>query len=575
MNKRVVTYLSALACVAGQSLLNPIPMPKAQAAPVLSQASVMGLGKTDKGEGVAVDKDGNIYTLANVTVPEREQDLLILKYSPGGEQILGGVFVGGTSDEYGESIEVDKDGNIYVAANSWSFDKTFTPDVNEGFSLTPNAYYPSEEGAPHGVFFKMNPEFDLLYSSRFPHAEFGDIAVDTNGFVYLTGYVGSALPSTPGVVQPEHDGCGWNGAPFAAKFDMTKSGEDSLVYATYLTGKGCGKGNAIDVDAEGNAYITGMVPKFDMPVTPNAPQKQLSAVFHTGDAFVIKLNADASERLFCTYLGGRYEEAVEDIEVDVQGNFYVVGLATLGFPTTPNAVQPEYTPGDCDVTQGTYACVDSYVTKYAADGSLVYSTFLGGTWQDNAQGIKADSDGNAIVVGQSMSMNYPLVNPLTERHGGSRDSYVTVLNADGSGILFSTMYGGGGEDGAAKVAIDEARKSIYVVGYTKSDDHTKVNSVVHEAIPGTGPDGNIYEGDFTFTRITMDGGTNPAPAKGDANLDQAVNVNDAIAALQASVGTLQLTPEQVQAADVVKDGQVNVTDAVKILKVVVGADTFD
>jgi hypothetical protein len=538
----------------------------------LFRSSVWGTDLSDAGKRVTTDPQGNVYVLAEAESPmadgDGDRDLAVLKLDPAGDQLLAGVLIGGTSSEYGTGLAADAAGDVYVSANSWSFDKANTPE-NEGFPLTDNAYFPSEENAPHAVFFKLNSEMDtLLYSSRFPNAEAGGIAVDSNGFVYLTGLTGNRLPSTPGVLQPEST-CGWSGAPFLAKFDLTKSGPDSLVFATYLTGNGCGNGVDVKTDADGNAYVTGLAVAPGMPVTPNAPQPNFGG-HPLGDVFVMKVSADGKQRLFSTYLGGPFDENITALAVDKKRNIYVTGWAYTTFPTTPGSVQPEYNPGDCEPGQGTTVCSDAFVTKYNADGSLAYSTYLGGTLWDNAQDITADDDGNAYVTGQSMSLNFPLVHPLTDRQGGSRDAFVTVLNPNGSKILFSTMFGGDGDDIASGVAMDPAKRSVYVVGTTESDSFQLKDPLVLQDLPGSSAE-KAFNGDIFFAKIDLSADAPPPPARpGDVNGDDAVNIVDATLTLRIAVGLLNPTPAQLQAADANGDGKITILDATKILRLAVG-----
>lgn len=552
--------------------------------PVLVYSNIWGKTRADKGRSVLLDSRGNIYLLAEVEaeIPDSslgEPDLVVLKLNPEGNRLIAGTFVGGSAMEQAQGMAVDAAGNIFVAANSWSFDKTTTPE-NEGFPLTSNAYSTSEEFAPHAVFFQLDPEMkQLLYSSRLPNAELAGVAVDRNGQIYLTGRGGNALfPITPGAVQTE-DPCGWSTQPFIAKFDTRKSGKDSLIYSTYITGKGCGESAAIAVDDEGNAYIAGIVKGEGLPVTSNAPQQTHGGFPVLGEVFVAKVDPTGTQRLFTTYLGGPYDEYATALAVDPNQNIYVTGWAYLKFPTTPGVLQPEFHPGDCQVGWGTTVCSDAFVTKYARDGSVVYSTYLGGVYWDNGQGIAADAEGNAYVVGETSSLNFPRVNPVTEAEGGTRDAFVAVLDPKGTQILFSTLMGGTDEDRAQGVAVDAARKAIYVTGYTKSkiggpgaDTFPKVNPLEIEEIPGGGAE-NTFHGDVFLTKIALDEvSPNPGdpPMPGDVNGDSKVTLVDAIALLKAVAGIDTLTPRQQLAADVSGDGKANILDVIALLRIVAG-----
>jgi len=140
------------------------------------------------------------------------------------------------------------------------------------------------------------------------------------------------------------------------------------------------------VDANGFAYITGNTISTDFP-TANALQ-----VAHAGggdqfpyDAFVTKLNPVGSALVYSTYLGGSGDDLASGIAVDPAGNAYVTGSTrSPNFPTTPGAFQP--------VLSGT---VDAFVTKLDPSGSaLVYSSYLGGSSEDQGFGIAVDGNGH-------------------------------------------------------------------------------------------------------------------------------------------------------------------------------------
>src|SRR5439155_15248560 len=101
-------------------------------------------------------------------------------------------------------------------------------------------------------------------------------------------------------------------------------------------------------------------------------------------------------------------------------------------------------------------------------------TFLGGATsdlQDGGSDITLDSAGNAYVVGRTEATDFPLLNPLQATAGGSSDGYVTILNAAGSAVLFSTYLGGSLDDVAQGVALG-AQNSIYVAGVSQSPGFT-------------------------------------------------------------------------------------------------------
>jgi hypothetical protein len=104
------------------------------------------------------------------------------------------------------------------------------------------------------------------------------------------------------------------------------------------------------------------------------------------------------------------------------------------------------------------------------DPSLNYSTFLGGSYDDYGASITVDADGFIYVSGSTNSPNFPLRSPLPMPGGTGvvlgTDAFVTKLTPDGQAFVFSTYFGGSGDEGAA-LAIDPAR-NIYIAGGTSS-----------------------------------------------------------------------------------------------------------
>ncbi|TMQ32498.1 MAG: hypothetical protein E6K70_18220, partial [Planctomycetota bacterium] len=161
------------------------------------------------------------------------------------------------------------------------------------------------------------------------------------------------------------------------------------------------------MNASGNAYVTGGTYSSDFPTTPST----LQSVYGGGeDAFVTMLNGNGSALVYSTFLGGTGTDFAEGVALDGAGNAYVAGITqSANFPTTSGAFQRTYGGGE-----------DAFVTKLNPSGTaLVYSTFVGGNGTDEAMHIAVDGAGNALVVGQTSSANFPIsTNALQQTKGG-------------------------------------------------------------------------------------------------------------------------------------------------------------
>ena len=171
---------------------------------------------------------------------------------------------------------------------------------------------------------------------------------------------------------------------------------------------------------------------------------------------------------YSTYLGGSSNDYGTGIAVDNAGSAYVVGYTnSANFPVTSGSFQTTC-GGGCNGTS-----VDAFVTKLDPTGSfLVYSTYLGGVSNDYGNGIAVDAAGNAFIVGQTFSSNFPVTAGAfqTSCGGGScasGDAFVTELNPSGSALVYSTYLGGKSVNQGNGIALD-AVGDAYVVGYTQS-----------------------------------------------------------------------------------------------------------
>ncbi len=242
--------------------------------------------------------------------------------------------------------------------------------------------------------------------------------------------------------------------------------DPALVYSTYLGGAGDDKGSSIAVDRDGNIYVTGVTASTNFPVK-NAFHPVKAGL---SDFFVTKIDATGSNIIYSTYVGGSGLNRADGIAIDDVGNAYVVGRVdstSKDFPTTAGAFSRNYTGGD----------FDGVVFKLNAQGNgLVYSTFLGGSDNDSAEGVAVDSAGNAYVTGGTRSRDFPTTpGAYQSSPSGNTNAYLTKLNSTGSALLYSTILGGSATDRGSGVAVD-ANGNAYVAGYTSSADFPTANA---------------------------------------------------------------------------------------------------
>jgi len=285
------------------------------------------------------------------------------------------------------------------------------------------------------------------------------VALDKAGSLYITGFVNEPGLSTANAAQKVPGGME---DAFVAKLSADGT---QITYFTYLGGSGVDRGKRIAVDANGNAYVTGNTCSTDFP-TVNAAQTSFGGGPFPNfrcDAFAAKLDPSGSTLVYSTYLGGAREDDGLAIATDGAGNAYIAGAtSSVDFPT--------YKPLQAEGTCTTYICSDAFLVKLDASGAIVYSTYLGGTGYEQANGVAADTDGNAYVTGATGSCDFPVVNAISDIAGDGhcQDAFLAKVSPEGQ-LTYSTYLGGDGYDHADAITID-ADGNAYVTGGSASTD---------------------------------------------------------------------------------------------------------
>ncbi len=283
------------------------------------------------------------------------------------------------------------------------------------------------------------------------------IAVDSTGSAYITGQTASTNFPTTNAFQPA------SGGSYDAFVTKLNPAGSAMVFSTYLGGTSVDYGYGIAVDSAGDAYVAGNTASIDFPT-----MNPLQAANAGGlDVFVTVLNPTGSALIYSTYLGGSGDDLGLAIALDSSDDAYVTG-------STLSADFPTYNP-----LQGTYAGSannsNAFVAEINSSGTaLVYSTYLGGNGPDSGNGIAVDSAGNAYVAGQTLSPNFPTMNPYQSTDQGQSSAFVSKIGAGGAALAYSTYLGGSGYDLAYAIAVDSSGDA-YVAGSTGSTNFPIMN----------------------------------------------------------------------------------------------------
>jgi hypothetical protein len=246
--------------------------------------------------------------------------------------------------------------------------------------------------------------------------------------------------------------------------------QPTLAYETTVNGFYLAYGHQMTVDPQGNAYVAGR------------------AIDAENDIVVVKLNPDG-DVLWTTHIRGNDHDYATGIALDDANDLFMTGWTDSSDFPTAGAIQDTLT-----------GFRDAFVMKLASqDGTILYSTFLGGDYTDEGRGIALNGAGEIVLVGTTQSMDFPTVDPIQAAPNGNpyaySDLFVTRLSADGSSILYSTYLGGAKDDRAVALALD-AGGNMYLAGNTDSPDFPTVNPI--QAVIG-GDD------DIFVARLSADG----------------------------------------------------------------------
>jgi hypothetical protein len=245
-----------------------------------------------------------------------------------------------------------------------------------------------------------------------------------------------------------------------------------LGYATYLGGSRWDQAREVLPAADGSVLVGAQTNSADMPTTAGVVQPAYAGDdpdlghggVYGGDCFLSRLSPDGSRILAATYFGGsKQERNVYGMELDRAGNLVITSMTrSRDVPTTAGCFQSRHGGG-----RGS-----TFVAKLSADlTQLLWCTYLGGSADESPRGgLALDANDNVCVFGTTASGDFPTTpGAYGRRRNGPRDAFVAKLKADGSGLVWSTLYGGSADDYMLGGRIDDAG-NVHFAGHTTSDD---------------------------------------------------------------------------------------------------------
>jgi hypothetical protein len=415
---------------------------------------------------IAVDSSGNAYVTGTTTSLDfpitggptyaAAGDGFVAKLNATGSSLLCATYFGGSGYDEGHAIALDSFGNAYVTGVTESADFPLTIGVVDTTFAFAEAHVS-----------KFNSSCAPVYSTYLGGDLGGDwshdIAVDGSGNAYVTGGTTSIdFPTTFGAYDESFNGPASGIDAYVVKLNATAT---ALLYSSFLGGNADENGWGVFVDGSGKIYVVGETASTDL-LTPGGYDSGYNGMI---DGFMVKIDpagGGVGDLLYSTYLGGVGDDIVTAVVADGAGRAYIAGRVTsIDFPTTAGAYDMVHNGGFQDEV---LVKLNPSATGLA---SFVYSTFLGGSGDDDGHNLVVDGSGNIYTSGGTTSVDFPTtVDAISGTFGGVTDAYVVKLRPDGLGaadLKFATYLGGSADDRSHGVDVD-ALGNIYVTGRTSS-----------------------------------------------------------------------------------------------------------
>lgn len=423
----------------------------------LIYSTYLGGSNHDLAYSMVKDESGQIYITGETNASDFDitpgayqivyagglYDIFVTKLHPAYGLIFS-TFIGGSDEDEGRSIALDKDRNIYITGYTFSAD----------YPISSNAFQPIYGGNVDILVTKIDSTGASLMYSTFLGGNSADIAlsitVDKDLCAYITGYSGNNFPVTPGAFQTVYKG---STDAIVTKLNPLGTG---LVFSMYLGGTEYDAGYDIAVDSLKNVYVVGSTNSNDFPSTGGSYQQSIAG---DKDVFITKIDSLGDVLHFSTYLGGSNDDEGHAIAIDQYNNVYVTGVTfSQDFDVTIDAYQ-----------MNNAGAFDVFISKIQHNGqNLLYSTYLGGNSVETAFDIQVDQHGRICITGSTYSSDFDITtNAYQSQKDGGADVFITLIKPSYVGLLYSSFLGGNLDETGKALALTP-NGDVYVAGYTSS-----------------------------------------------------------------------------------------------------------
>lgn len=378
------------------------------------------------------------------------RDVSISKFSEDGSQLIYSTYLGGNNQDSPHSLVVNSKNQLVI------FGTTSSPD----YPVTLTTYDDSHNGGNDIFVSILNPTGDSLLASTFVGGSAddgrnlyaplkynyaddyrGEVIVDENDNVFVASTtISDDFPTTAGVIEPNFMLGGGNQNACVFKLNPALT---SLEWSTYFGGNMNDAAYSMQFDELGNILFTGGTQSFDLPVSANALNQTIGG---ETDGYIVKMNANASSILACTYIGTDELDQTFFVQLDTANNVYVIGQTEGSYPITPSTVYHDTAAGQ-------------FLHKLTPDlSSTLFSTTFGSgdSLPDISLSAFLVNECNYILISgwggtvnsqyssaiSSSTFDMPITpNALQPTTDGS-DYYLMMLGEDADTLLYGTFFGG-------------------------------------------------------------------------------------------------------------------------------------
>jgi gliding motility-associated-like protein len=464
--------------------------------PVIIASTYSGSIIETFGHSATYDTLGNIYTgglcfglgypvtigAYHTTFTGGNVDMVVSKLNPSGSAYIYSTYIGGTGDEFPQSLITDYSGNLYI------YGSTGSPD----YPVTAGCYDNSYNGNYDIILTKLNPSGSALLGSTYLggtgddgynsiYLNYGDhyrgeiILDDTDNPVIASFSNSAAFPTTAGSYDPTYNN-GQDGIVFKMNSNLT-----AMIWGTFLGADGDDAAFGLATNSTGEIYVVGSTAG-GFPTTASV----ITPSYQGGseDGFILSLSANGAALGVSTYIGTSSFDAFYFVDFDDEDNVYVFGLSEGAYPVTPGVYSSPGSNGRL------------IIKLDPALSSVIYSTTFGaGQLLDNVNefsptAFMVDICQNVYAAGWGNTGGFPVTQDALQPTTDNEDFYLLVLKKDAISLLYATFYG------------DQFNVEDHVDGGTSRFDK---KGIVYEAVCSQG--NNFPTSSFAVSQTNQTGGS--------------------------------------------------------------------